>query len=360
MDTFYKTMLLFIIAIHSNWLCAQEVASKKIEKTYAMTNAGELYLDNKYGDIIINGWDKNTIKIVTNINVKHKKKENAKSLLDRIDILIKNSNDFVHVSSEIADKNTGFFAKYFNKANPFDYDKSNIQINYEIYLPSNAVIDVNNKFGDIIFDDYKGKLKANLQHGDMWINEDLVNVSIDMKFGKLHAKSILYGSLKLKNGELDLEHSDNLRISSSGTTMKINKVTLLELYSSKDKITIEEIDKINGEVKFSNININSLAQEIKLTMNLADLKVNAITNSNAVVSIHQESSEINIAIANMAFQFKANLEQGLLRIPKSFKNINNNVIDKGKKIREITASYGNNPSGRFTIQGKKGIIILND
>jgi len=263
MDTFYKTVLLFIIVVlHSHMLCAQKVASKAIEKTYDMTNAGELYIKNKYGDIIVNGWEKNTIKIVTNISVKHKKKENAENLLNRISVSIKKTNDFIHISSEIADKKTGFFTKYFNKANPFDFDKSNIQINYKIYLPSNAEIAITNKFGDVIIDDYTGKLKADIQHGDMWINEHITNASIAMKFGKLQAKSILYGNIELKNGELNLEHSDNLRVNSSGSTIHIDTIKLLEIYSSKDKIIIEEAAKINGEIKYSNINLNAVEEEI--------------------------------------------------------------------------------------------------
>mgnify|MGYP000005419982 CR=1 FL=1 len=360
MDTFYKILLFMILTTQSYSLYGQEKVLKKIAKTYTMTNAGKLTLENKYGDVIINGWDKNSIKITVNIKVVHRKKENAKSLLDRINIDVKNTNDFVLIRSEIADKNTGFFAKYFNKANPFDYDKTNIQIDYEIYMPLNAEVNISNKFGDVILEDFTGKLKATVQHGDMWINDDLTNASLDVKFGKLDAKSILYGSIRLKNGELNLENSDNLRIDSSGTIIHIDSVSLLEIYSSKDNITINKLSEIKGEFQFSKVYLNTVEKEIKLSMNLADFKVDNIIKRDAIIKINQVSSDLNINITNLAFSFNAKLEQGLLRIPKSFKNLKTTILDKGRKIRQITAGYGKKTSGKISFTGRKGIILLSE
>ncbi len=95
-------------------------------------------------------------------------------------------------------------------------------------------------------------------------------------------------------------------------------------------------------------------------MHVAELKVLRISNLDATVDINQESSDIQINIENLSFKFNAVLEQGLLRLPKTFSNIESNVIDKGKRIREINAMYGNSPSGLFSFTGKKGIIILEE
>lgn len=339
---------------------AQETVSKKVEKSYGLTNNGELHLNNKYGDVLINGWDRNAIKLVVDIEVSHKKKENAKDLLDRIDIETKVTNDFVSITSGINEKSTSFFSRYFNKMNPFDLDKSNIKINYTIYLPSNAEMDITNKFGDVIISDWEGKLKANVEHGNVWINDDLTNANISMKFGKLHTKNITYGNLTLKNGELDLEESKQLKINSSGTNMEIGTVSSLEIYSSKDEININEVTSIQGELAFSKVHINSVGEEIRLTTKIADLWVSKIEKPNSRIHIDQESSELNINIAGQSLIFNATLEQGLLRIPTSFTDIHTDVINKGKKIREINATYGNGPYGEFILTGLKGVIILKE
>ncbi|WP_411031217.1 hypothetical protein [Spongiimicrobium sp. 3-5] len=361
MGTYYKKLLLIAICLAFGYnLGAQERASKKIEKSYAMTNAGELHLDNKYGNVIINGWNKNNIAITVDVKVSHRKKDNARELLNRISAEFKVVDDFIGVTSVIAERGTGFFARYFNKANPFDFDKTNVQINYTIYLPVNAEIDIKNKFGDVIMGDWTGKLKARVTHGDMWINDDLTNANIVMEFGKLRTKAITYGSINMKNGGIDLERSQDLRINSSGTTIKLEQVSTLDLFSSKDEVTIESVGSIVGDLRFSNVQIQSLGREIGLRMKLVDFRVGAVESRKPSIKIDQESSEIYINVDGLSFDFEANLEQGLLRIPTTSTNIKTNVLDRGKKIREIKASYGKGDPGTFSVTGIKGVVVLRE
>lgn len=360
--TFYNltlAILFLLFSIHSIW--SQEKVSKTIEKTYPLTNTGELHLDNKYGNIIINGWQENTIQIVVEIEVSKKKKEDALDLLARINPKINSTNDFINITSLIEEKSNSMFSRLFEKANPFDFDKANIQINYDIYLPQNAEINITNKFGDIIMSGWNGKLKMNQQHGDIWINKSLENANIEMKFGKLKTKSITYGNIQFKNGEIDIEESKELKINSSGTTISIENVASLEIHSSKDKINIQQLGNIKGELMFSNMNLNSVSDDINLTMEVADFWVSKLKKSNTNVIITQESSELNINISGTSIDFNASLEQGVLRIPKSFTNIKTDMIDKRKRIRDVSASYGKNSSkGKFQIIGKKGIIVLSE
>ncbi len=361
MATPSKNLLITMVAVFfSLALSAQEKVSKKISKTYDMTSAGELYLDNKYGDVTIQGWKKNSIVISVEIKVSHKKKESAEDLLNRISPTIKVLDNFISVSSDIAEKSTGFFAKYFNKANPFDFDRSNVQINYTVNLPANAELEILNKFGDVIIEDYTGKLKLDAQHGDVWINENLNNADINLKYGKLRAESINYGSIRLKNGSLNLEKSKDLRLNSSGSNIDIEEITSLEIYSSKDEITIDEVESINGSLEFTNMQVNNLDDEINLSMKIADFKVDTIHSSDASIIIYQESSEISLNIEGFSFNFDATLEEGLVRLPKSFKNVNTKMLDKGKRVREITAKYGKDTPGKISITGEKGVILLKD
>lgn len=355
-----KILLLFIAIMSIKTAWSQEAVTKSLGKTYGLTHAGKMFLESKYGNIIINGWDKDSISIKANIKAIHKKKENAKELLDRIDPQIKIAGDFIKITSEISDKNTGFISRYFNKLNPFEPDQSNIQIDYTIYLPAGAGIEVNNMFGDIIIADWQGELKVILHHGDLWINDPVTKADIEMKFGKLRGQFIEDVNIDIKNGEVDLKEAKNLRIKSSGTTLKIEKVTELEIYSSKDEVNIEEVAGISGNLSFSNVRLHNVISNINLSMHITDFAVSKIHSKTPIMNIEQESSDINIDITGVSFNFNASMEQGLIRIPKSFSDIETNVIDENKKIRVINATYGVSPFGKLSMTGEKGIIILKE
>ena len=90
------------------------------------------------------------------------------------------------------------------------------------------------------------------------------------------------------------------------------------------------------------------------------MELAATNKPDAVVTINQESSDLNLNISNLSFKLDATLEQGLLRLPKTFSNINTKMLDKGKRIREINAIYGKVALGAFVFTGKKGIITLKE
>ncbi len=357
----YKKLLLFLMAIVLNFsLHAQNKISKKIEKTFPMTNSGKLYLENNYGDISVQGWNKESLVIKMEIEVTHKKSENAKNLIDRIGTSINENKDYIIFKTAIAEKSTGFFAKYWNKATPFDYDKSNLKINYKVFLPKNAELDITNKFGDIIVEDWTGKFKTDIQHGDLWLNGNLNFVDITMKYGKIKAETINYGNVRVKNGKFIVENSEDLRVNSSGSTLNLETINALELYSNKDEIKIDVVNKIKGSMKFTTIDINSLKKETNLDLKIADLVIKEIITTKPFIKLNQESSEININVENTSLKFNATLEEGLLRLPKSFNNVTSNVIDKGDRIRKINATYGKELLGSITIIGKKGLIQIKD
>ncbi|MDT0607507.1 hypothetical protein [Croceitalea rosinachiae] len=361
MDTHYKKVLWLAMVLFSVQLVTgQERVSKTVEKSFSFTNAGALQLENKYGNINLSGWDKNEVSIKISIKVNHRKKDNAKDLLKRVNPKFKSSSDNVSVVSEIANKNTGWFADFFNSANPIDSERSHVQIDYEVFLPKKTKLKVTNRFGDVIIDGWSGQLNTIIEHGDLWLGENLSKADIILKFGKLRAKDMDYASLNLKNGKLEMDNSKSLRLNSSGTEINMNSVTSLEIYSNKDDILATEIGTVYGNLKFSTMEISKLTKDIDLSMKIADFRVFKILEPAAEISIEQESSEIRLAVTHFSHHFKATLEQGLVRLPKSFENVNSNMLDKGRKLREIEATYGHEKMGSIVIQGLKGIITLQE
>ncbi len=361
MATPYKTILWMALALFSVHLgTAQERVSKTVEKSFSLTNAGELRLENKYGNITLTGWDQDEVKVTTAIRVNHRKRSNAEDLLDRIRPKFTSGGNYVGVVSEIINKNTGWFADFFNRNNPIDFDRSHVQIDYEVFLPRKATLKVTNRFGDVVLQGWSGPLNTLIEHGDLWIGDNLARADIILKFGKLRARNIEYADLNLKNGELDMEDVQTLRLNSSGTDMKINTINSLEVYSNKDDISLAEVGKMYGTLQFSTLNLERLTKSADMKMKIADFNVARIAESVSNLSIEQESSEINLMVTDFSHRFTATVEQGVVRLPKSFENVNSEMLDKGRKLRKIDATYGDSMNGTIGINGVKGIITLRE
>ncbi|MGW9685005.1 hypothetical protein [Flagellimonas sp. 2504JD1-5] len=358
---YYKSTILAVISCFlATMVLAQSERSKQWNKSYGLSATGIVQIENKYGNVSINGWNKDELKVSVSMTVTHRKDDNAKKLLDRIQPKVTQAGDFIKISSEIAERSSSIFSRYFNKANPFDFDKSNIQIDYEIYMPVNAELNITNKFGDVIIGAWKGDLDANIQHGDLWVNEEISTAKIDMRFGKLNCGNLGYGNIKMSNGAIDIDKAQKLKIISNGSEIKLDEVATLELYSNKDEVLLENVGSLRGDFKFSKADISSVDTELFLTLRIAEIDIQKILKQDAEIDIVQESSEINLNISGLSFDFRATLEQGLLRVPKSFENVKTNMTNAGRKIRDISAIYGSGLRGDFSINGIKGVIILSD
>ncbi|MCL6267066.1 hypothetical protein [Flagellimonas myxillae] len=339
---------------------AQSERTKQWDNSYDLPANGTVQIENKYGNVVVNGWDRNELQVSIAIKVVHRKDENAKKLLDRIQPKVTQAGDFIRITSEIVDKSSSLLGRYFNKANPFDFDKSNVQIDFEVYMPVNAELNVTNKFGDLVIGSWNGDLEANVQHGDIWVNDAMSTAKVDMRFGKLNLGSVDYGNIKMSNGSIDIEQAQKLKIISSGSDIKLDQIVNLELYSSKDEVQLETIGVLRGDFKFSNVDVSSVGTEMFLTLRIAEVEIHDIIGPDPEIDIVQESSEIKLDVSGLAFDFRATLEQGLLRVPKTFSNVKSNITNAGRKIRDITASYGSGSKGDFSINGIKGVIVLTD
>lgn len=359
-NSFYKTIIYGVLVLLSYSVQGQNKLSKEIKETHPLANDGALYLENKYGDIYINGWDKDEIEIIVNIEANGKNTDKAKELLSLINSNIVVTNKQVIVKSEISKKKPGFFNKYLGKIDPFKNEKANTVINYTISLPKSVEMEIVNKYGDVIISDWNGKLKTNVEHGDLRILDSVTNSNLSIKYGKLRANTLFKTSILAKDASISINNSNNLKLDSNGSEITIDVIGSLELNSNKDTIEVDQLNTVFGTVKYSTIVFNNVSESVNLELNLAELRLLKFNTEHPKVTINQKSSEVYINISDTNFKFNANLEQGVLRIPKSMYGIDSEVIDEKNKIRRITASYKNEGRGTFSFRGLKGVIILKE
>jgi len=357
---FYKNILYGAIMLLSISAIGQSKASRETKKIFPLSDNGALYLNNKYGDIFINGWDKDSIKIVVDIEVKGKNLDKAKELLNRIKPNVVNTKNQVIVKSEISEKETSFFNKYFNKIDPFKSEKANTNINYTIHLPEHAEVEILNKYGDVVISGWNGKLIADVEHGDLRIIDSITHSKLSIKYGKLKANTLYKTTINAKDAQVSFNFSEVLKLESNGSEINIDAVNALDIDSNKDDLEINTVNNVFGKVKYSKTVFNSVKNKVNLNLHLAELRILKLDTKSPVVNVQQKSSEVYINISGASFNFGAELEQGVLRLPKTMHSITSKVLDEKNKIRQIRAIYGKKNQGIFDITGYKGIIIFKE
>jgi hypothetical protein len=164
-------MLLFItLFLISFTISAQEV-TKEFHKEYTAGANTTLEISNRYGDVVIQSWDKDQVVIDVKITVELPNKERAQKLLDYIDVQFTEGENSISAKTIIDDK--------FNFTGWGDSKK--FSIDYNVKMPVKTALTLYNKYGNTDIDELYG----------------LVN--LDIKYGSLTAGKLTRGNIKPLN-----------------------------------------------------------------------------------------------------------------------------------------------------------------
>jgi hypothetical protein len=265
---------------------------KTFEKTYKVNSADILNIDNRYGRVHVNTWNKNEIKVKVDMIARAGSDNKATDMLSRMKV------------EESKDGNTIFVKTVYEPSRVSGPSSS--EINYTIYMPEANAITVKNIYGDVYLAALKGK------------------ADIIMKYGNLKCDR-----LSNPNNNLKLTYG-------SGSCSYINGGTLQSAYFD---LNVAEAKDLRGFSKYSELTIGKLGEELNMDMKYGSFRVNNISNN--VRSIKLASTYIPISLNfadNSAFNFNVNVQYGDFKVNKDLVNITS--IEKDYTSADYKGKFG--------------------
>lgn len=329
--------------------------SSKITKSFYATEEAEIQISNKYGNIHVIPWEKDSVRFEIELSVRANKESKVDNLFDNVDFDFTSTRYYV-IAKTVFHKNT-FFKDISNQI--FSGD-NNIQIDYYINIPAQCKITIDNKFGNIYSTNHYGEVAITLSNGDLKINDLHQDSKISVEFGNTYINSMTSGSLKVNYGDLELGSVDNLEFEGKSANANINQAGMMTINSRRDKLNITRVDSFKGEMSFSYINIKELGEEMLLTTKYGDLNVDSFNTGFSLMNIGSEYTDIKLFVEN---DFQYNLEifhdnKTTLKLPDDLK-IENELVDEntGKsKTWGSTAEAENLPE--IKVSNKSGYVSV--
>lgn len=281
----------FLVITAFNTLHAEE-ASKTIRKEFQVKKDATLLVENRFGKIHCNVWDKNEIEIEVVITAKANNMREAERLIDRVSIDISGNSNKVEAITSMQDKAT------------MD-NKSSLTIDYTINMPSTINLLLTNKFGDIFVDKNTGTSNINLDYGNLQIN---TLRGSDHKLNMRFSKGILGESenltLDMSYSEFSADEINDLVIDSKFSTFEVTNAKSIRHDSQYDTNRLGSSESLKTTAKFSTITIGSISEMLDLDVRYggctvkeigADFKEVIINNSFGNVSLRfDENASFNL------------------------------------------------------------------
>ncbi|MBL6446120.1 DUF4097 family beta strand repeat protein [Fulvivirga sp. 29W222] len=271
--------------------------TKTIERDFSMSENGYLELINKYGQVVINTWSKDSVNVKVKITAYGKDYDDAEKMLERVDIDFRSTSPYLTIET-ILDRKSGFFKELWNNISDYSktlLSKNKIEIDYEINMPETMVLDIENKFGDIYMHEVSGKCRINLMHGNLRANKFNAASNIEVGYGDVRIKQLNEGVLVLKGVEADIIKLGNVNIKSSSSEVTIKEANKISLDSRGDqRFNIDKVSILEGKATFSKIELQEMEKTLKLDMNYGELRVKSIPFSFNKIDLSGKYTDITL------------------------------------------------------------------
>ncbi len=349
-------LLLLALTITGLSLEAQEV-SKDYHKEYTTNENTSLSINNKYGDVIVRTWERNSIVIDVKVTILLPSRERAEKLLSYIDVIFSEEGDNISARTFIDEKFS--FTGWGNTSRRFSID-------YTVSMPKGTDLAVVNRYGDTELGEHRGK------------------VSLDIKYGDLKAEELSRGNVKplsylnIAYGKADIEEAGWLDVTArySGS-MRIGKSQALLLDSRYSKLNLQETSSVVADSKYDNIRIGTINNFV-IDCGYADIVIETLNRklvfdgeygSFTIEEIPEGFEDLEVKTRytgvrlgidhNASYQLDARLSYGDLRFDSDRFRHKRQIIENTSK--EFSGIMGEEeaPASKVSISSSYGTVRLN-
>ena len=291
---FKSTLLLIFVQllVITTAFAAGEEFSKNLHKEYDADANTLLIIQNKFGNVDINNWDKNKVSIT----VDHKNEEKAKELIDYINIKFKQSGNTIEAITEIDDK--------FSKWNTFSFgdDNKDFSIDYKVNIPKNIKLDLSNKYGSVFINEIAGHSKISVKYGNLKVNkisrENVKPLSeVYLAYSKGTIDECVWLNATLKYSKLEIEECKALIAVTKYSKLFVEKGSSIVCESKYDEYRIGNITNFVTTSAYTDFEFNEISKKLDFDNRYGSISVDYVPEDFEKIDIENEYGNVDIRIS---------------------------------------------------------------
>jgi hypothetical protein len=319
-----------------NWLIEKK---RNIVKVFDVKTNDILEVDNQFGQVKVNLWNKAEVKVEIVITSNASSDGRASEYLSAVKIDEKRVKNQISLTTHI--DRSQFSGNNWSRKG----EKNFIQIDYAVYMPKENALIVRNKFGDTDIPTFHAPLTIDSKYGNFVANQlDNPDNFIDVRYG-----SAKIG--KMDGGKLECRYSN----------LKLDQAKRVSLNNKFGDLNIGDVINLDADIDYSGAKIGTIRGSGKIKLNYSgNFKIEELTNSAENVDIQAAYS--SVILPAEANQFNVTVTYGNFIYPTS--NVNFSVQpskdDKNYKMKQYQGKIGSGSGTKITVISRFGDVKLKD
>lgn len=347
----FITQILMVTAAHA----AADELSKNLHKEFNADQNTLLLIQNKFGDVDINNWDKNQVVIDVTITIDHKHEDKAKELMDYIHVDISQEGNTIKAITTIDNK--------FSKWNfSFSDNNKEFSIDYDIKIPKNIKLDLENKYGSVFINEITGHAKIDVKYGNLKANKiirdnkkPLSEIILGYSNGNIDECEWL--NITLKYSKLEIEKSKALIAVTKYSKLYVDQGSSIVCESKYDNYKIGKITNFVATAGYTELVFSEVSKRLEIDNRYGGISVGYIPKDFEKIDIDNEYGGIKLGIdADASYQIKGYAKYADIDYPD--KGRVSRIKESNSLSVEGTVGENQNTKSEVFIQTKYGNVRL--
>lgn len=265
-----------------DWVPPVQDYEKKFSETYNVNSQGSVRLENRYGEINVETWEQNQVRIDVRIKVTANSQDKANQTFDRITIDFTGGANRATATTNIGNSNDGtsFFGRVLKGDWSWDSNNSgDFKIYYTVKMPASATLETIAKYCDVRLPNLSGNNTTTVAYGDLVAGKLSGSNDVQISYGSIRTDELgKMSKIRLRYSEATVRKADVLTYDGRYSEAEIGTVSRIRIDAGYEDIEIEEAGDVYIRGNYNDIEINTVGS-LDVDGNYSDYSLKRVTKS---------------------------------------------------------------------------------
>lgn len=359
MKSKYLCALALVILLLFNGAAMGQTFEKSLDvsRTFPAKAMTSIQVENKYGNINIIPWEKDSVKFEIRLEVTSSSMDRLDKVFKSIDFDFTANEYFIIAKTVFKNQKSRFLSEITDMASSL-FNSSNAQIDYVIYLPGTTDLTVDNKFGDLYTTNLEGKIKLSVSNGNIRAHSLTGDVRINLEFGDLTLHELDIAAMEINYANINIDNLTELNLTSRSSDILIDNAGSMDIQSRRDKFVVKNLGRITGDASFSNLELKIIADEMIMNSEYGGININQVATSFSRIDLSSNYTDIEILVSNTNdFDFQLiHTQESDVSISGFVEITETEILNKDEGVVKITGFQGDSSPhhSRISVDLKSG------
>ena len=264
----HLSLLVFFVSLQA--LIAKQEYVRTYEQSYSLSADGKVDIENRYGQVQVKTWAKNEVSFKVSVRVNTASESKAESTFDRIKINFDKVGNVASAETEIDSKKS-----FWNILQRF-WGDADLSIDYEVFMPETADLELENKYGDSEVASLNGHVTLDIKYGNFTLDHAAEDLLVNLGYGNGVVAQANRASVDLSYGKIRINDANTLDIDSKFSKVTVESANQIISDSKYDGYDLGDIGVFSNDGKYDNIKIDQL-EELTIETSYTKVEVNELT-----------------------------------------------------------------------------------